>query len=460
MRRRTHAIRASIAALALGASAFAPAPPVPDARASSSIDEASDPTGLIASDNVEVLGAVPNPGVIGAKFRGEHMFVSTLTGLTVYDVSTPEAPFEVGRLALPHFENEDVDLGGDILLISNDSAESYGLLFVIDISDPTDPTLRSVLDMKTTAVEAQLFVGPGHTASCILECQFAWVTDGGGYLVVDLRDPDNPAMVGHQPTPAAGSLGITHDVQVDETGLAWTVGFGGTAAFEIPAYYDGTEVLEPLVSTGDNANSRYIETFGLDDGSSVNDFIHHNSLRVGDSDVVYVTEEDYNRPGCRGAGSFQRWHLPMEEDPDTGERFITGADMTNIDMWVTELLADTAAPAAMCSAHYFDVRDGLVAQGWYEQGLRLLDVTGDEIRQVGYFVPPQAMTWAAYFPPTDPTGEIVYSFDASHGIDVLRIDLGDGGAGEAATVVAPIRPEWRVAQPAGVSRAFGFACRL
>ena len=52
------------------------------------------------------------------------MYVTTVTGLTTYDISDPANPQEIGRLALPHFENEDVDLGGDILLISNDAAES------------------------------------------------------------------------------------------------------------------------------------------------------------------------------------------------------------------------------------------------------------------------------------------------------------------------------------------------
>jgi len=474
---RTRAALTLMAAAVVPALAFTPAAPLapvgsspavaptatagattPQATATPADARPTDPTGVLASDNMELLTSLPEPGAIGAHFRDEFMFVTSVSGLSVYDVSDAVAPVEVGRLPLPHFENEDVDLGGDILLISNDAAESYGMLYVIDISDPTAPALRSMYDTGQTVVTGATLGGPGHTTSCINDCQFAWMTEPGGYLVIDLRDPDAPVAIGHQPTPAGGSLGITHDVQVDADNIAWTVGFGGTAAFQVPADYAGEE-LQPLLTTGDAAQSRYAESFGTDDGSGVNDYIHHNSLRPAGSDTVYITEEDYNRPGCRGAGSFQRWQLPMAEDAD-GVMRPTGEDLAFRDLWVTELLAETAAPAAMCSAHYFDIRDGLVAQGWYEQGLRLLDVSGDQIRQVGFWVPPTAMTWAAYFPPTDATGQVVYAFDATHGIDVLRIDLGDGGVAGAATVVAPIREQWWLTGPAAAPGPFGYACRL
>ncbi|MGH9084150.1 MAG: hypothetical protein ACRDYW_01740, partial [Acidimicrobiales bacterium] len=139
----------------------------------------TDPTGVIASSNVEVVGQLPNPGAIGARFRDDLMYVTTSSGLTVYDIANPATPVEVGRLSLPHFENEDVDLGGDVLLISNDAAESTGILYVIDISDPTAPSIRSTLSMGGNPVTG----GPGHTASCILDCTFAWVTDASAVKV-------------------------------------------------------------------------------------------------------------------------------------------------------------------------------------------------------------------------------------------------------------------------------------
>jgi hypothetical protein len=163
------------------------------------------------------------------------------------------------------------------------------------------------------------------------------------------------------------------------------------------------------------------------DGKTLNDFIHHNSNRLnwgdlaaterptgapvtGESDVVAVTEEDYNRPTCEGAGQFETWRI--------------GADkiMRNLDSFVVEV---DPTRATLCSAHYFDVRDGLVAQGWYEGGTRFLDVTNpSDIRQVGYWIPAKNVTWSVYYPPTDPTGQIVYALDTTRGVDVIKIDRG------------------------------------
>jgi len=420
-------------------------------------DAPEDPTGLLASDNIEIHTVLPEPAAIGARFRGNLMYVTSTAGLAIYDISNPISPTEVGRLPLPHFENEDVDLGGNILLISNDAAESYGILYVIDIGDPAAPELLAAHDMGGNpagpVVDAADFLGvvpdqmnPGHTASCILDCAFAWVTDAGGMRVIDLRDPANPVRAGNFGTPAAGDLGITHDVQMDENGIAWISGYGGVAGYQIPSDYadavstaaaaggaavDDYHKTLLVTATDANGHSGYGTTFGLDDGSTYNDFILHNSRRLKDSDVVYVTEEDYSRPGCNGAGSFETWHLPMREETDAEgnvTKVITGEPMTPLDKWETEMLAedDSASalhPTAMCSAHYFDVRQNVVAQGWYEQGLRLLDVSDPaDIRQVGYFIPPNGESWASYFAPTDPAGRAFYLLDASLGIVVLEYD--------------------------------------
>ena len=410
----------------------------------------NDPTGAIASPNVEVVGQLPNPGAIGARFRDELMYVTTSSGLTVYDIANPVAPVEVGRLALPHFENEDVDLGGDILLISNDASESTGILYVIDIGDPTAPAIRSTLPMGGNP----LLGGPGHTASCILDCTFAWITDASAVKVIDLRDPDLPVDLGTFPTPAGGGI-ATHDVQVDGDGYVWVVGFGGAAAYRLPRGYAGAGLGELVLTTDAQGNSTYFTELGLGDGSAPNDYILHNSLRRPGSTTLYVTEEDYTRPGCRGAGSFSTWSV------DTTGRKKLGSEQSRVlDTWQTELLADTAQPAAVCSAHYFDERDGIIAQGWYQQGTRFLDVSDPtNIRQIGYFVAPGALTWAAHFAPTDPTGRTVYSLDAVSGITVLQ--LTGPGAGEAPTVTAPVLASWTAPLDAvTASTTFGTACFL
>jgi hypothetical protein len=392
----------------------------------------TDPTSAVASSNVSVVTTLPNPGMIGARFKGRWMFATSTLGLQVYDVWNPRAPVEVARLALPHFENEDVDLGGDILLISNDAAESTGILYVIDIADPHAPAIKSVFRMGGNP----LFAGPGHTASCVLQCRYAWITDNAGIRVVDLRDPANPATIGTYPTPAGGDL-VAHDVQIDGDGLIWVVGFGGAAAYRLPADYDGHGVGTLVVQTDPAGQSTYLDTAGINEGDAPNDFVLHNSRRTKASPVLYVTEEDYQRPGCRGAGTFETWRVPTDSNG-----VATGGTSTHLDSWRTELLEDEAAPAVMCSAHYFDIHGRVVAQAWYQQGVRFLDVTDpSNVRQVGYYIPTDSLTWSAAFPPTDPSGRTVYVLDYVNGLTVLDVRL-PSKLSLAPTVRAPILDTW------------------
>jgi hypothetical protein len=407
------------------------------------------------SEGVSFLGMLPEPGVISARFRDGLMYVSSESGLSIYDIREPERPTAVGRLPLPNFENEDIDLGRNIALVSNDPSEGAGLLHVIDISDPTAP--RRISSFNTGTADGGIFTsflpgeagigyGTGHTASCVHECRWVYLAGtGSGIDIVDLRDPANPKYAGNFPAEEAKGGLVTHDVQFDREGNALISGAGGVAA------YDVSDPVNPklVYRTDEMADSRYDETFGTDDGSTVNDFIHHNSMRLqnsnlaslpagadpaADSDVLAITEEDYSRPACRGAGSFHTWEIT--QDKAEGEKGGPPARVARfLDRWDVEV---DPARQSLCSAHYFDARAGLIAQGWYEQGTRLLDVSDPrDIRQVGYWIPNKNVTWGALFPPTDPTGEVIYALDNPRGIDVIRIDRPEPGEEPLQTVVAP-----------------------
>src|SRR5439155_2983865 len=88
----------------------------------------------LKSSNVSLKLTIPVGKPVGARFRDNYMFVTGTEGVSAYDISNPELPTPAGFLALPHFENEDVDIGGNYLLVSNDPSEGVGILYVIDIS--------------------------------------------------------------------------------------------------------------------------------------------------------------------------------------------------------------------------------------------------------------------------------------------------------------------------------------
>jgi hypothetical protein len=283
-----------------------------------------------------------------------------------------------------------------------------------------------------------------------------WVDGGNLVEVVDVSDPAAPRSLGKFESAASQSpdFRITHDTELDSTDTVWSVGGGGAAGYKLTSDPLAPQLLGTTGAAGANP-------------SPYNDFILHNSQRRGKT--LLVTEEDYVDTdevppgGCRGQGKFETWDI---------SRLKSGA-ITPVDTWETELngmftdgAVDSKAPVTVnCSSHWFDAKSGIATVGWYEQGVRFLDYrTPSDIKQVGYYIPANGSTWAAYWSPTDPNSEIVYTADAYRGVDVLKID---GGGTTGKKVKAPVRSEWFGTQASSTSSfsdsfqshpTFGFIC--
>jgi hypothetical protein len=407
---------------------------------------------LANSSNVHLLAHIPGSAA-GMNFKGHYAYVSGWAGISVLDIARPDAPQVAGVLPLPHFENEDVDLCGNTLLVVNDrEAKDLGaVMYVISIATPTQPFVTAVLPLGLTANGR----GAGHIANFVKpDCSQAWVDGGDHVEVVDLTVPSAPKSLGKFESAASMSdaFKVSHDTELDSTGTVWNVGGGGAAGYRLTSNPLAPQL---LATTGDAGRNP----------SPYNDFILHNSQRRGNT--LLITEEDYidtdETPpgGCRGQGKFETW--------DTSG--LSSGSITPQDTWETELngmftggAVDSKAPVTVnCSSHWFDARSGVAAVGWYEQGVRFLDYsTPTDIKQVGYYIPADGSTWAAYWSPTDAKGEIVYTADAYRGVDVLKIDRGGRGGKK---VKAPVRDEW-FGSPAADAAAFqphpvfGFMCPI
>src|SRR3954471_3407268 len=92
---------------------------------------------LAASSNVHLLTHIPGSAA-GMNFKDHYAFVSGWGGITVLDIAQADSPKLAGALPLPHFENEDVDLCGNTLLVVNDrEAKDLGsIMYVVSIKDP------------------------------------------------------------------------------------------------------------------------------------------------------------------------------------------------------------------------------------------------------------------------------------------------------------------------------------
>ena len=92
---------------------------------------------LATSSNVHLLGHIPGSAA-GMNFKDHYAYVSGWGGITVLDIAKADSPQLVGALPLPHFENEDVDLCGNTLLVVNDrEAKDLGsIMYVLSIANP------------------------------------------------------------------------------------------------------------------------------------------------------------------------------------------------------------------------------------------------------------------------------------------------------------------------------------
>ena len=170
---------------------------------------------VLKSDNVSLVTKLPEAaGAASGRFSpdGKTFYVSTWKGLHVYDISKPDDPQRKGFLPLPHFENEDVDAGDGIVIVSNDPSEGVGVIYVIDVTDPSLPKIRSVMPNGFISTVGNLVESPnntGHIANCIQGCKWLWLT--GHRAGARGRRPARPRQAGvRQDHPDAGAQGARH----------------------------------------------------------------------------------------------------------------------------------------------------------------------------------------------------------------------------------------------------------
>jgi hypothetical protein len=317
----------------------------------------------------------------------------------------------------------------------------------------------------------------GHTVSCIDKCDYVWTGgparrndqaslgsltpggrgDGRPIWVTDLRNAARPRLF-PEPIDLWRNDGLTdysHDVDVDADGIVWTSGRGGLLGYAIHG-----RRRDPRTNEMRNArpwDPVLVGGGGIEGGPNgvahpQTDLIH-NAARpldgeirasgVRDGNIVLMTEEDFTEPCDRGG----RIVAADITDSLGGELAAssTPANPFRLDalsaFHPTQDAAGTASPSGECSAHYFEVAGSSVAAAWYGQGLRLLDASdARNLRQVGYFyvtgtdpaTNPSSLVWDVAW-----RGDLIYVFDMSRGIEILRLEGGPSASSTLRTVREP-----------------------
>jgi hypothetical protein len=368
------------------------------------------PTPGFASDNVEWLGNLPiHADSAGARLLDGYLYVTSSHELTIYDVKTdPTLPRLVSTMPIPnqpYFAEEDVDTNGKVLLIGSGPAVGSGALIVVDVRDKALPQITAVL---AGADE--------HTISCVLDCTYAYGSEG---VIVDLRDINAPKVVGDWTKSLPKDVGQTHDVTEVAPGMVVT----------------STKTLYMLDARKDPAHPKVVASGTTKDGR----FIHANLWPRGGKDKLLLVGGETSGAGCSDpqGGAFMTWDA---------SRTAKTKQFTLLDSYrVPEATPEKGGALAdeTYSSHWFTTRPGWkdggeVAIGWYENGTRFVDVarTG-KITQSGYFTPAGTSSSAAYWV----TKDILYVLDYQRGLDIVRFH-GKGKAPKAVDRDAPGLLPW------------------
>ena len=398
--RRSRAVVAAFAALTVGAAvapagAEPPAPPLPDA---------------VMSDNVEYLGSIKQDVGLtaGAKVVGDRLFVTSGKNISIYDITHPAQPQELGQLKVNvAWENEEVPTNGRVLAVASDfysvdpgcasKAAVDGCVQFFDVRHPAN-----IKRVGTVPIA-------NHTAECALDCKFFY---GRAGTIIDARG----ILGGKKPTVIGDWIKELEKQGVEEE-----------SCHHIRELRPGIllTACQPFavisINREDGGSPRHPKV--LYKGKAAK-FVHSARWpRKGRDDFVLTGGEENFTGRCELnnsefstysakkvlRGRSKTFAGPLDQVPPAGNGYYANGK--------------PVAGALGCSVHWFQEHPtfhdgGLVAISEYEDGVRFLQVHGDgSIEEQGYFL---SLGSSSSSPKWAGKGDVLYSVDYQRGLDILR----------------------------------------
>ena len=415
----------------------------------------------------------PRPNQPATAATQDVMFVSGRFGLKAFDITVPTKPklldwlgdgiddpfLEDGNPGLGSqaprrgtlddmWENEDMDVDQNrkLVFVSRDprayggstgNPASRSGIYVVDVRDPENMEVLTFVETPG-----------GHTTTCINDCKWLWTGGpapntaqaamgwgGRPIFVTDMRSPEHPEVYA-EPVDLGRNDGRTdysHDVQVDDAGVAWVSGRGGVRGYWTDGLRHDPTLGVARVATAWNpvpyAGGGFEETVAPTRTSSR--FMHNAWRPLGDDapdpsygNLIYATEEEFAGGqfpnGCANDGPL---FISALEGSYDGQAWSSTPDnkfrLRTVATW-HPFGKEGSSTSNDCSAHYFQIEDRVLSMSFYSQGSRFLDISNPtQPTEIAYFRPGTG-TWATY-----PHKGLYYSADRN-GVYVLRLTVGVG----------------------------------
>lgn len=274
-------------------------------------------------------------------------------GLVVVDLTDPLHPAELGRL--PYDYASSAAASGNFAYIG--TVTNGGYVQVVDVSDPTHPTPRGRVE-----------VGGAHRMQ--VRGNFVFVADDlAGLRVVDVSNPDAPALVALYDNGCMGFIGGAYDVALSDDGKRAYV-----------ACESGLHILDVSVPAAPQPLGVFAATF------AANSTVAVRGNRAWFGDAYGLHEIDISNPvlpvevGTTDIGSFMPTRLRALDD---GRVFLFQRQV-GIHVFGARAIEDSifkdgfdgAPPAQPRVSDYDDLSEGFLGTQYAYNGVTYHDVNG------------------------------------------------------------------------------------
>lgn len=452
-------VPAALAAVALTVGLAAPAAAHPGIEITPPLDvdlthAATDNVGFVARFH-EHFGTAGGALTSNEWNDGAPFYVVTdPRGVFTYDVANPEAPELLGFLLLNQvvgadgivyplpstqtaLAQEDPSTDGYLLPVDGSTTDGTLGLHLVDISDPTNPTVAGVLPGLTD-----------HTWTCVSDqsgngCAYVYGRDDN---IVDATDPASPVKLDTGWKAATGEGGYAHDLTEIRPGLVMHAGAE-------PVLMDTTDPTAPVkishITLFDHGApyipQRQWSTFGYHSvewpNAGTDDFLilgtelappgpTNNAGSDCNSDQSVIETWDA-RPVLAAFDELEQLKADGMSHEDARAAVFGDGDLVKferIDSYMAfdrGIFLDGQSPAhVLYCAHWMEANPswedgGILSVGYYDRGNRFVQVDSDGMMtELGWFVGAEAYTGSSQWI----TDELVYVMDYRRGMDIVRIN--------------------------------------